>query len=130
MLGVTQSCVYKVLKCAKDRNSVENLPRSGRPSKTVTRGDRRIVRHTKCHKNQTITEITNTVNEWLPQPISARTVRRGLRCEEFTRRKIRKQIVISAVNRRRCVSWCLTRLIWTVKNIGSMSFSRMKRRLL
>jgi len=115
ILGVTQACICKVLKRVKDRNDVENLPRSGRPSKTDTRGDRRIVRYTKCHRKQTLAEITNTVNEFLPQAISARSVRRRLRREGFTRRKIRKQIVISAVNRRRRVSWCRTRLTWTVQ---------------
>jgi len=106
--GVTQSCVCKVLKRAKHRNIVENLPRSWRVSKTGIRGDRRI--------KQTLTEITNTVNEWLPQRISARTVRRRLRREGFTRRKIGKQIAISDVNRRRRLSlWCLTQLTWTVK---------------
>ena len=43
ILGVSQSCVCKVLKRVKSRNNVENVPRSGRPSKTGIRGDRRIV---------------------------------------------------------------------------------------
>jgi len=108
--------VYVVLKCVKkNQNSVENLPWSGRPSKTGIRGDRRMVWHTKCHRKQTLTKITNTVNEWLPRTISARTVRRHLRIEGFTRWKIRKQIVISAVNRCRSVSWCWTWLTWTVQ---------------
>ena len=93
----------------------ENLPRSGCPYRTDTRGDKRIVQYTKRHRKRTLAEITNTVNKFLPQAISARTVRRRLRCERFTRRKIWKQTVISAVNRRRHVSWCRTRLTWTVQ---------------
>ena len=116
ILGVSQSRVCKVLKRVKSQNNVENVPRSGRQSKTGIRGDRRIVRRTKCHRKQTLAKITNTVNEWLPQTISARTVRHRLRREGFMRRKIRKQIVISDVNRRCRVSWCRTRLTWTLQN--------------
>ena len=61
-------------------------------------------------RKQTLAEITNSVNEFLQQTISVTTVRRHLRREGFTRRKIRKQTVVSAVNKRQSVSWCRRRL--------------------
>lgn len=116
VLNVSQSCISKFLKRWKCRKSVENLQRSGRPKKTDDRCDRRIIRHVKCHRKQTLQEITNTVNNFIPQSLAPRTVRRRLRSCGFTRRKIRKSIVISRANRVRRVSWCRQKLGWTVKS--------------
>ena len=113
-LNVSQSCISKFLKRWKCRRSVENLHRTGRPPKSDSKGDQRIIRHVKTHRKQTLAEITNCVNNILPQqPLSSRrpTVRRRLRYSGFTRRKIRKQIVISRVNRARGVS-CNTPYTW------------------
>jgi len=84
--------------------------------KTDDRCDRRIIRHVKCHRKQTLREITNTVNNFIPQSLAPRTVRHHLRSCGFTRRKIRKSIVISRANSVRRVSWCRQKLGWTVKS--------------
>ena len=116
LLNVSQSCISKFLKRWNCRNNVENLCRSGRPRKSDSRSDRRLIRHVKCHRKQTLKEITNTVNQILPRPLSSRTVRQRLRSHGFTRRRIRKTIVISRVNRVRRVSWCRQKLTWNVKD--------------
>lgn len=123
-LNVSQSCISKFLKRWKCRRSVENLHRTGRPPKSDSKGDRRIIRHVKTHRKQTLAEITNCVNNILPQqPLSSRTVRRRLRSSGFTRRKIRKQIVISRVNRAHHMTWCRQKLTWKIDDWKSVIFS-------
>jgi len=116
VLNVSKSCISKFLKKWNCRKSVENLQRSGSPKKTDDRRDRRITRYGKCHRKQTLNEITNTVNELVPQSIASHTVRRHLRSCGFTRRKVRKSIVISRTDRIRRVSWCRQKPGWTVKD--------------
>jgi len=65
----------------------------------MTEKNRRIICDVKRCRKQTLAEITNCVNDVLPQPLSSHTVRRHLRSCGFVRRKIWKQIIISRVNR-------------------------------
>ena len=51
-LNVSQSCISKFLKWWKCRRSVENLHRTGRPPKSDSRGDRRIICHVSCENLQ------------------------------------------------------------------------------
>jgi hypothetical protein len=78
--------VSKFLK----RESCENQRRSGRPRKTDDRGDRKILRCVKTDRRQNLTEITNKVNNVLPNTNSSRTVRKrydsmGSQGEQFVR---------------------------------------------
>jgi hypothetical protein len=89
------------------RERCENERRSGRPRKTDDPGDRKILR---CMKRQCLTEITNNVNNVLPNTISSKTVRRRLRFHGFTRRTIRKTLTIRTENRH----WCRSKLRLTL----------------
>ena len=96
------------------RESCENERQSGRPRKTDDRGDRKILRCVKMDRRQSLTEITNKLNNVLPNTISSRTVRRRLRFHGFRRRKIRKTLTIRTENRHRSVHWCRSKLRWTL----------------
>ena len=61
---------------------------------------------------QSLTEITNKVNNVLSNTISSRTVRRRLRFHGFKRRKKRKTPTIRTENRHRRVHWCRSKLRW------------------
>jgi len=75
------------------------------------------------HRKQTLAEITNCANDIIVQPVSPHTVRRRLRFCGFTKWKIRKQIVISRVNRARRVLWCRQKLSWKPGDWKSVVFS-------
>ena len=81
----------------------ENERRSGRPRKTDDRGDRKILPCVKTDRRQCLTEITNKVNNVLPNTISSRTVRKRLRFHGFRRKTIRKILTIRTENRHRRV---------------------------
>ena len=102
------------LKRFNQRESCENERQSGRPRKTDDRGDRKILRCVKTDRRQSLTEITNKLNNVLPNTISSRTVRRRLRFHGFRRRKIRKTLTIRTENRHRRVYWCRSKLRWTL----------------
>jgi len=72
MLNVSHSCICKFLKRWKCRQNMDNLHRTGRPPISDDRGNRRIIRRVKGHRKQTLAEITNCVNDVLPQPLSSR----------------------------------------------------------
>lgn len=116
ILGISQSGVSKFLKRLNQRGGTENLHRSGWKRKTDIRGDRKLLRSVKADRRQTLAEITNNINNVLPNPISSRTVRRRLRFYGFTRRKVRKTLTISATNRTRRVNWCRAKLHWSVNS--------------
>ena len=62
ILGVSQSGVSKFVKRFNQRKSCENERRSGRPRKADVRGDRKILRCVEMDRRQSLTEITNKVN--------------------------------------------------------------------
>ena len=74
-------------------------------------------------KGHRLAEITNCVNDVLPQPLSSRTVRRRLRSCGFAREKIPKQIVINRVNRACCMFWCRQKLSWKANVWKSVIFT-------
>ena len=113
ILGASQSGVSTFLKRFNQRASCENERRSDRPRKTDNRGDRKILRCVKKDRRQSLTEITNKVNNVWPNTISSRTVLRQLRFHGF-RRKIRKTLTIRNGNRHRRVHWCRSKLRWTL----------------
>ena len=65
-------------------------------------------------RRQSLTEITNKLNNVLLNTISARTVHRRLRLHGLTRRKICKTLTIRTENRHRHVHWCRSKLRWTL----------------
>jgi hypothetical protein len=107
-------CV-KFLKRFNQRESCENERRSGRPRKSDDLGDRNILRCLKTDRRESLTEITNKVNNVLPNTISTRSVRRRLRFHGFTRRKIRK--TIRTENRHRRVHWCRSKVRWNLNRL-------------
>jgi transposase len=114
ILGVSQSGASKFLKRFNQRESCEIERQNGRPRKTDDRGDGKILLCVKMDRRQSLTEITNKVNNVLPNTISSRTVRRRLQFHEFRRRKNRKTLTIRTENRHRHVHWCRSTLRWTL----------------
>ena len=109
-IGVSRSCITCFLKRYRRRETVENLPRSGRSPTTSLRDDGHILRIVKSNRRRSLREITSIVNNDLSLPVSSRTIRRLAR--GYRRRKIRKTSIIARVNRLRHLSWCKARLSW------------------
>ena len=116
VLGISQSGVSKFLKRYGERENIENKARSGRPSLCDDRVDRKILRCMKGNRRTPLNELTSLINVSLPRKLSSRTVRRRLSFHGFSRRKVRKVITISPINRKLRVAWCKGRLHRTTNN--------------
>ena len=66
LFGVSQSGISKFVKRFKERESVENITRSGRPLKGGKRSDRQIVRVARTNRRTPLAELTCIVNQTLP----------------------------------------------------------------
>ena len=111
-VGVSRLCITRFLERYRRRETVENLPRSGRPPTTSLRDDRHILRVVKSNRRRSLREITSIVNNDLSLPVSSQTIRRHLRACGYRRCKIRKTLMIARVKRLRRLSWCKARLSW------------------
>jgi transposase len=79
-MGHSLSTIYDVLKCFKQRGTVENKERSGRPSLLTLRDTvtRKLYGVVKSDRKRQIREDTNIFNEHRARPVSDRTVQRKL----------------------------------------------------
>ena len=74
-LSIPRSTITSFLECTQTRQSIENLPRPGRPRKTSTTTDRYIVRTAETKTRVPFKELRNITNV----DVSIRTLRRRLR---------------------------------------------------
>lgn len=108
------STVSYILKKFKSTGSVENMPRSGRPRVLAEQDVRTLERTVKVNRRDSLTDITNKFNQGRVRAVSRRTVQHHLHKHGFKRRVHRKKVVVSAVNRKRRLSWCREKRRWEV----------------
>src|SRR4030095_9601331 len=74
-LNIQRPTITKFLQRFKKRESIENLPRSGRPRKTSKTGDRWIIHNAESNTCIPFKQLKNILNI----DISQQTIRRRLR---------------------------------------------------
>ncbi|MCG8112906.1 MAG: IS630 family transposase [Candidatus Thiodiazotropha taylori] len=116
LLKLNRFTVLKFLKRFKLCGSIENKQRSGRPRKTDSRADRRLIRILKVNRRKTLQDLTSAFNDQTPTKISRTTVKRRLKFHGYKRRVVKKKTVISKKNRVRRRAWCHGKLHVTVNN--------------
>jgi len=70
--------IYGVLKRFKQRGTLENEEKSGRPSLLTHRDTRKLYGVVKSDRKRPLQEITNIFNEYRARPVSDRSVHRKL----------------------------------------------------
>ena len=90
--------IYGVLRRSKDRGTVENQHRSGRPSLLIDRDSRRLGSVVKSNRKRPLQEISSLFNEFRTRPMSKRTVQRKLYEERYRKCVVKKAIRIRAEN--------------------------------
>ena len=116
VLGRSKSTISMVLKRFQSRGSTENMHRSGRPKIVGDRGLRKLSRLVNLDRRPPLREIAAAYNSSTFEICSIRTVQRNLHLLGYKRRSVRKRVNISAVNRRKRIYWCRTKLTWTVES--------------
>jgi transposase len=107
VIGRPSSTVYHFIKRYVARGSIENKPRSGRPSDFKERDARLLQRCARNNREDTLVDITKKFNEARQRPFSKWTVHRKLKSLGINKRTQRKKLSVTEVNRKKRVSWCL-----------------------
>ena len=102
IIGRDHSTITKFLKRYDETNSVENKPKTGRIKLVMERGYRVILRSVKVNRRKILRDLTNIVNERLPQPVSATAIRLRLKFHGYTRRRVRKTLTVSSKPKKSC----------------------------
>ena len=115
------NCSDKTIRRIKSKydqhGSVEDLPRSGRPSVTTEREKRRIVRSHK--RNQFLTAAETSRGEG----IAERTVRRLLKSSGIHCRWPLRGPILTSRRRQARLRWAISKSSWTVEDWAKILFS-------
>ena len=108
------TCSVKTIRRIKlnydQHGSVEDLPRSGRPSVTTEREKRRIVRKHKRNRFLTAAETSHGERN------SERTVRRLLRSSGIHCRRPLRRPILTSRRRQARLRWAISKSSWTVED--------------
>ena len=115
------TCSVKTIRRIKlnydQHGSVEDLPRSGRPSVTTEREKRRIVRKHKRNRFLTAAETSHGERN------SERTVRRLLRSSGIHCRRPLRRPILTSRRRQARLRWAISKSSWTVEDWAKILFS-------
>ena len=118
-LNIQWPTITKFLQRFKNRVSVENLPRSGRPKKTSKTRDRWLIRNAESETRVPLKQLKNVLNI----DISQQTIQRRL--DEAGIRKWRavKRPLLTKAHAFERRKWARARLHWTVNDRQRVFFS-------
>ena len=113
-LNVPRGTFSDVVVRFKQRGSIENKPRSGRPRALDGRDERSLIRLARTNRKTPLAELTNKFNQHRPSQVSKRTTQRCLYRNGYHRRVVKKKVRIREVNRKKRVNWCRGKVGWPV----------------
>ena len=113
-LNCTHSTIQKLWRKFINTNSIENLPKSGRPVKTTIREQRLLTSMCKKDPHKTTRELQsewNTENE-----VSISTTKRILRKYNLFGRRSARKPFLTNVHRKNRRLWCRNYRSWTLED--------------
>lgn len=111
--GAGKSTVSRVLK---DLLPNRLVPSSGRPSKLSARSQHSIIAQITTGKASNAVQATKHINSIILNPVSSETVRRVLRNNSFKAVVKKKKPLLSAVHRKKRLSFALKYKEWTIED--------------
>jgi len=118
-LGIQRPTITKFLQRFKNRKSIENLPRPGRPRKTSETGDRRIVRNAESETRVPLKQLKNILNI----DISEQTIRRRLQEAGIRKWRAVKRPLLTKAHAYERRKWAREHLHWTVDDWQRVFFT-------
>ena len=118
-LSIPRKTVDSFLNRFQQRSSVENLPRSGRPRKTSSTGDRWLKRTVLTETKLPLQELKSICNI----PVSIRTIQRRLREDDIRKWKAVKRALLSEKHARDRLRWAREHQHWTVEEWAKVIWS-------
>jgi len=110
MFDRSPSTIRSVISRLKSRNSLENLPRSGRPKSLTNREERKILEENRKNPHLSAPKINTVISTSLGTNVSTETVRRVLRSQDLHGRCPRKKPLLSSINISKRLSFAQTYL--------------------
>lgn len=104
LLGISESTIRSIWTKYLNTGDFNKAKRSGRPSKMSQRDRNWLVRQTKMNRGHVLNDITDDFN------------RSRNENDHVHPRTVRKKMVVSQINRKKRVSWCLEKRKLTVNN--------------
>ncbi|XGW04344.1 hypothetical protein V3C99_015479, partial [Haemonchus contortus] len=123
ILKIPARTVSSILARFRERNTVSNAPRTGRPRSTSARQDKRIVRLSKADPTLTSVDIAAEINASDGTNISRRTVARRLNAAGLIGRRPAKKPLISPKNRKARVEFARRHQHWTSNEWSKVLFT-------
>ena len=109
-LGIPQQTVTDFIDRSQTRESIENLPRSGRPRKTSKTADRWLVRNAESETRVPFKELKSNLNI----DISKRTIQRRLREAGIWKWRAVKRPQLNKKRAKMRLDWAKAHEHWTV----------------
>jgi transposase len=120
-IGCNQSTVVRLSQKMRKNGHMENETKQGRPRKTSTRDDRKLVRNSLSNRKATAVELQTT---WNVKPLaSVRTVRRRLIEAQLPARIARKKPYLTESHKQARLAWAKEHESWTVEDWKSVLWS-------
>lgn len=118
LLGISESAIRSIWTKYLNTGEINKAKRSGRHSKMSQRDRNWLVRQTKMNRGHVLNDITDDFNRSRNENdhVHPRTVQRFLHKQDVKRRVVRKMMVVSQINRKKRVSWCLEKRKLAVNN--------------
>ena len=135
----TPRTIQRIIKNYQERGHHEDTPRSGRPSKLNDRAIRHLNYTLEGNRQQTLSDITTSINSALTSPVHPRTVRRALHSQlNMHSRVAAKKPFLKDTHKKARLAWARTHrlfkmedwkhLIWTDE--ASVEIGKQSRQVL
>lgn len=122
LTGHPKSTIDSFLRKYKQTQSHKNKQRSGRPKLIDERGERQLHRLVKGNRRLSLLNLTAKYNAGEAQA-STSTIRRSLHSLGYYGRSCAKKPLITSLNRKRRLKWCMERRNWTQEQWRSVIWS-------
>ena len=118
-LGIPRTTIISFLSCTKEHESINNLPRSGRPRKTSLSDDRYIIRTAERQKHMPLGELRMDIGlNMCDQTIHGRLRESGIR-----KRKALNRPLLSEKHAAKRRKWAREHQYWTINDWRKVAWS-------
>lgn len=98
ILGIPRTTISSVIKKFEESGSIENRSGRGRRSLFTVRDENELSRVLKQGRRQSLSDITNIVNEGKDRTFCQKTVERKIHSLGYTRRAAKKKVIVREIN--------------------------------
>lgn len=123
LYDVAKPTISALVKRFKERNTVDNKSRSGRPKKTSQFVDKMLVKECRNDPRKTAVDLNAYIRKMYGVNCSVDTVKRRLRQYKLFGRRPAKKPLISVKNRKARIKFAQEHLNWTAKEWSKVLFT-------